>query len=230
MVHLFIDIAKKAGFDRVAVIRSNERLLSILTRLAGEWFEVEYFTRVGPEYLRELSPKSVIIGGSRVPWEHYTGKELEGVMEAICSWKRPLIGLCGGHQLLAMAYGARVDYIRKAKPGEPTDKPGGYYYGYFKEVGWRKVYVVEDDPLFEGLPRTIIVDEGHYAEVKELPKGFKLLAWNETTRVQAMRLEGYPVYGVQFHPHRFDREHPHGEVILRNFFRIAERFHKLSDG
>jgi len=227
MVHLLIDIAKKANPDRVAVVKANERLLNLLTRLAGEWFEVEYYTRVDPSYLGRLNPKSVVIGGSGIPWEHYTREGLKGVMEAIRGWRKPLIGLCGGHQLLAMAYGARVDYIRRAEPGEPTDKPGGYYYGYLKETGWREVYIAEEDPLFKGLPRTIVVDEGHYAEVKGLPKGFKLLAWNETTRIQAMRLEGYPVYGVQFHPHKFDEEHPHGETVLRNFFDIARSFHEM---
>jgi len=53
MVHLLIDIAKKANPDRVAVVKANERLLNLLTRLAGEWFEVEY--------LHE--------GGSQLPWE-----------------------------------------------------------------------------------------------------------------------------------------------------------------
>ncbi|RLG94482.1 hypothetical protein DRO37_05455 [Candidatus Bathyarchaeota archaeon] len=57
-----------------------------------------------------------------------------------------------------------------------------------------------DDPLFEGLNGTIIVDEGHYCEIKWLPAEFELLASTDECIIQAMRHKSRPLYGVQFPP------------------------------
>ena len=54
-------------------------------------------------------------------------------------------------------------------PGEPTDKPGGFFYGYFVVRGMREVQVLRRDPLFDGLPKTLIVDEGHFCESRSYP-------------------------------------------------------------
>ena len=44
------------------------------------------------------------------------------------------------------------------------------------EKGYLPVKVLKrDDPLFEGLNETIVVDEGHYCEIKRLPAEFELL-------------------------------------------------------
>ena len=226
MVHLLIDIEKEHKGDRISLIKARKLMLNTLCKIAKEWIEIEHFSRVTENYLTTLNPKSIILSGNRTPWEYYDKEELEKFMKVIRSWKRPLLGICGGHQLLAMAYGGKVDVIRKAKRGEPTDKPGGFYYGYLLETGMRPVNIIIRDPIFEGLPEVIIVDEGHFCEVKELPKGFIILASNDISRVQAMRHKELPIYGVQFHPHIFNDKYPHGRIILENFFRIVKNFKK----
>jgi len=223
-LHLLVDIERRERADRATVVKAREAMLSALCRAAGEWVEVEHYTRVTEDYLERLAPRSVVLSGNSTPWELYDREELEAFMGCLRAWRGPLLGICGGHQLLAMAYGGRVGVMRRARPGEPTDKPGGYYHGYFLERGMREVRVLVRDPIFEGLPDVIVVDEGHFCEVKELPLGFVVLASNDACRVQAMRHRELPIYGVQFHPHVYDEGHPHGRVVLENFFRIARRY------
>jgi len=88
----------------------------------------------------------------------------------------------------------------------------------------REVQVLRRDPLFDGLLKTLIVDEGHFCKVKKLPRSFIIIASNDISRVQAMKHESYPMYGVQFHPHIFSDQYPHGRKILENFFRIANEY------
>lgn len=84
-----------------------------------------------------------------------------------------------------------------------------------------EITLVRPDPLFDGLLDPVYMEEDHYWAVKELPPVLELLATTETCPIQAFRHRERPVYGTQFHPERYDREHPQGRRVLQNFFRIA---------
>lgn len=132
----------------------------------------------------------------------------------------PTFGFCGGHQFIAQAFGGKVAKMRPLAPGEKDPNPARYP-GLFKEWAFLPVNVVRRDPLFDGLGETVIVREYHAYEIKRLPEEFDLLASNGACRVQAIKHKARLLYGTQFHPEHFDAEHPDGERILRNFFRLA---------
>lgn len=122
--------------------------------------------------------------------------------EAIRETKSPVLGVCFGHQLMAHAFGSQV-----VKDREPV-------------LGMVKTTVVAEDPLFQGLPRSMILLESRHEVVKSLPGGFRLLARSSTSRLAAMRHAELPLYGVQFHPERFTAEHPDGDRVVGNFIRL----------
>jgi GMP synthase (glutamine-hydrolysing) len=126
---------------------------------------------------------------------------------------QPILGVCGGQQQIALAYGARVDLIERLAPGEG-------YEGALRERGYCSVELQSANGIFGGLPETITVWESHCDEVKDLPAEFTLTATNETSRIQAMQHTSRPLFGVQFHPELFDEEHPHGRTILENFLKL----------
>jgi GMP synthase (glutamine-hydrolysing) len=135
----------------------------------------------------------------------------------------PVLGVCFGHQLLAYAYGARVE-----------KNPRG------REIGTVDVAVTREDPLFDGLPPTLTVQTTHEDIVPEAPREATVLAGNDFCAVQAFAV-GKNIRAVQFHPEiqpgtmaamiraRADklkdperllagvRPTPHGQRILRNF-------------
>ena len=39
--------------------------------------------------------------------------------------------------------------------------------------------------------------------------------------VEAFKHRQRPLYGTQFHPEAYDEDHPQGQIILRNFLRLA---------
>jgi GMP synthase (glutamine-hydrolysing) len=95
----------------------------------------------------------------------------------------PLLGVCFGSQLLAEAAGAEVRH--SARP----------------EIGWHEVEPTADgraDPLLGFLPARFESLQYHHYEWL-LPPGAVALA-SSAVCLQAFRLPGRPVWGVQFHP------------------------------
>jgi len=193
---------------------SPRELRSTLGRMrTGLEILIEPFHLVSPARISELGPTHIILSGQSHPWDNYSPESLNGVNEAIKSASQPILGVCGGHQQIALAYGACVDLMARLQPGEG-------YEGAKRERGY---FTIQTDRrgLFSGLPSEMTVWHSHFDEVKELPRGFYRTAWNETCPIQAMQHESRPVFGVQFHPELFDEQHPDGRLILEAFLSNA---------
>jgi len=113
-------------------------------------------------------------------------------IERLLEWIRhavdagaPLLGVCYGHQALCAATGGIVE-----------KHPRGW------ELGTVEVELTpsgREDPLFEGLPDTFLVQATHQDYVAMAPPGGRTLAGNLHTAAQAVAV-GPSARGVQFHP------------------------------
>jgi GMP synthase (glutamine-hydrolysing) len=173
---------------------------------------IEPFHQVSLQRIQELSPSHIVLSGQSHPWDLYAPDSLAGLLEVIRTAPKPILGVCGGHQQLALAFGAPVGLMERLTPGEG-------YEGAKRERGF---FEVETDghELFQGLPLRVNVWHSHCDEVKELPAGFHRTAFNETCAIQAMQHDAKPLFGVQFHPELFDETHPHGQRIVENFLSL----------
>ena len=176
---------------------------------------VESFHNISPELVKSLSPSHIILSGQSLPWDEYSSESLAGVFYVIRTASQPILGVCGGQQQMALAFGAPVGLIQRLAPGEG-------YEGAFRERGFCEVELDSqtDSGIFAGLPKTMTVWESHCDEVKELPADFIRTATNQVSQIQAMQHTSRPLFGVQFHPELFDKEHPHGRTILENFLSL----------
>jgi GMP synthase (glutamine-hydrolysing) len=134
---------------------------------------------------------------------------LAGVFDVIKKASQPILGVCGGHQQIALCYGAPIDLMERLEPGEG-------YEGARRERGYAPVKITGNG-IFSGLPGEITVWHSHFDEVKSLPKGFRCTASNDSCAIQAMEHTQRPLFGVQFHPELFDEGHPDGRRVLENF-------------
>ena len=173
---------------------------------------MEHYKDVSLRRVNQLSPSHIILSGQSHPWASYTPESLAGVFEVIHEARQPILGVCGGHQQIALAYGSTLGIMKRIEPGE----------GYEGAVKLRGFYDVETDGegIFASLPRRVTVWQSHYEEVKELPENFELTASSETSRIEAMQHISRPLFSVQFHPELFDEEHPHGKSIMENFLSL----------
>jgi GMP synthase-like glutamine amidotransferase len=172
----------------------------------------EPFDAVSLERVNSLRPSHIILSGQSHPWDRYSPESLAGVFELIREAPQPILGVCGGHQQMALAFGSRVDLMARQEPGEG-------YEGARRERGYFPVETTGDG-IFKDLPSKITVWHSHFDEVKELPKGFRRTAFNENSAIQAMEHTRRALFGVQFHPELFDDEHPDGRQVIENFLRM----------
>jgi len=131
-------------------------------------------------------------------FEYYTNE-----MEFLRNTQKPVLGICFGHQLISLTFGEQVVDI-----GHKID---GYYV----------VRKLQNDELFEGLGEKFLVRKSHEEIVQSIPYDFNLLADSPGCPIEAIKHRILPVYGVQFHPERFDDKHPAGIAILENFFKLS---------
>ncbi|HVF82832.1 MAG TPA: aminodeoxychorismate/anthranilate synthase component II [Sphingomicrobium sp.] len=109
--------------------------------------------------------------------------------EACIAERRPLLGVCLGHQAIALACGASV--VR-------TPPVHG------KSVELRH----DGSGLFRELPPSFKVTRYNSLSVADLPPELAANAWDEAG-IQALRHRQAPVHGVQFHPESVTSEHGH---------------------
>ena len=108
----------------------------------------------------------------------------------------PILGVCLGHQVLACAFGGKVE-----RAPEPVHG---------------KVWTIRHDGrgLFQGLPDPMEAGRYHSLVVTRAPEGFEVCARTPEGLIMAMRHRELPLAGVQFHPDSFLT--PHGVELFRN--------------
>ncbi len=206
------DLAKK-GAEQY----KNRLFRKDLQRLAGVPCILLHYTQATRKEIAHPQLKALVITARAKTLSKQQDDELFAIIREV---QVPTLGICGGHQLIAMAYGGKYSPMRKLKPGEADPRPQ-YHPGLFKEWGFMNVNVVRQDPLFAGFGERLMIREFHAFEVTTLPAEFDVLASTAECRVEAMRHKEKPLYGTQFHPERYDAEHRDGEVLLKNFLRLA---------
>ncbi|MEA3010885.1 MAG: anthranilate synthase component [Sphingomonadales bacterium] len=125
------------------------------------------------------------------------------LVAACAEARRPLLGICLGHQAVALHFGARIVRAERVMHG--------------------KTSAVRHDStgLFEGLPSPLVAARYHSLTVapEDFPKCLAANAAAEDGTVQGLRHHGLPIHGVQFHPESIASQE--GHRLLANFTRIA---------
>jgi GMP synthase (glutamine-hydrolysing) len=181
------------------------------------------------ENMMKLRPAFLALSPNGIPWCKYRGKNGTDLQNFFKSLKIiveqmniPVIGICGGHQALAIAFGGKVGPIRG---GEDDCFPYG---NNPTERGRHNISVLEKDPLFIGMGEQLNLVQNHYDEVKRLPPGFLCLAKNKLCPYQVIRHPTRPAYGVQAHTEYYLQSKPDGGTLLRNFLHIAETHNRFA--
>jgi GMP synthase (glutamine-hydrolysing) len=154
--------------------------LDTLNALAGPF---------NPEIVRQYS--GVIIGGSgqfsvHHPDSHKWTDAIRNTLDVILKDKKPLFGICFGHQLLAYHLGVEICT-------SSTHSEVGTLSFNLTEAG-------NNDPIFSYLGKTFLSPTGHTDYVIDTPEEATLLAQNEQLLTQAFYYRELNAYATQFHP------------------------------
>lgn len=119
---------------------------------------------------------------------------------------KPIMGICRGHQMLAVAAGGTLyqDLQRQRKGAHaPT----------------HNAYLTPKSQLAELLGATLTVNSYHHQAIKKLPAGFKVAARAHDGTIEAIESPQYPVISVQWHPEVL--RDASSEKLFRAFLNLA---------
>jgi GMP synthase-like glutamine amidotransferase len=169
-------------------------------------------------WLREHHVKGFFISGNTPDWVEYDWENFKPLQEAITCGDYPVMGFCGGHQLIGLTFGVECGPLGPLEPGE-VDLMPDYHPGMRKEKGYLPFQVLlPGHPLFSGFPPSgPVIMESHYWEIKDLPPSFDLLASTPWCRIQVIQHRNIPIFSTQGHPEAYTGEYPDGKRLIRNF-------------
>ena len=156
-----------------------------------------------------FDPDAIVLSGTLRDFDFYQPELLAGFNQFIHHARVPVLGICGGHQLVGQAFGATVTTI-DGKPPETRRS------GRLIEYQYRFVKITDaHDPIFTGVedrpvPRwqkyterrhLLRVWQNHGLEIDRLPDGFNHLARGYLSEYQMIvkRTPEQLIYAVQFH-------------------------------
>lgn len=177
----------------------------------------------------------IILGGSsefsfsrkaELPELNKKIKKVTRFIKAAIKKNIPMLGICLGHQYIAMIMGSKI--LRDPKQKEV----GTFYISLDKDIS--------GEPLFKNIPQKFLAQEGHEDSIKNISKNMVVLATGEKCNIQSFKLKGKNVYGVQFHPEmdaedskmrlklnpHYDSHHikikssPFAKRVIKNFIKI----------
>ncbi|MFT3743968.1 MAG: hypothetical protein QM785_06690 [Pyrinomonadaceae bacterium] len=193
---------------------------------------------------KQFQPDAIVMSGTFADFDYYNPDHIASTKKFLAETKIPVLAICGAHQLVATAFGAKLKTLDDLELSQKrTDRLVEYQYRFVKIVD-------KSDPIFEGNDDKrsgiwqeyttnddiLRVWQNHGVQVVGVPDGFKLLATSYLCKNQMMvkRNDGQLIYCVQFHleksfedwsknPTRW--EHPNesrdGRILFENFLRLA---------
>ena len=113
--------------------------------------------------------------------------------------KKPILGVCLGHQAIGEAFGGKVIRARQVMHGKTS------------VIAHTGVGVFKDLPS----PFTVIRYHSLAIERASLPSCLEVTAWTDDGEIMGVRHRQFDIEGVQFHPESILSEH--GHALLKNF-------------
>ncbi|MGW6690984.1 aminodeoxychorismate synthase component I [Streptomyces sp. NPDC054961] len=116
----------------------------------------------------------------------------------------PALGICLGHQGLALTHGGTVSRASEPRHGRTST---------VRHTG---------TGLFRGLPASFEVVRYHSLVVTDLPDDMEAVAWTDDGTLMGHRHRSRPQWGVQFHPESILTQY--GHELLANFRDMTEEW------
>ncbi len=113
--------------------------------------------------------------------------------------KKPILGVCLGHQAIGEAFGGKVIRAKQVMHGKTS------------------AIAHTGEGVFAGLPSPFTVIRYHSLAIERasLPACLEVTAWTDDGEIMGVRHKDFDIEGVQFHPESILSEH--GHALLKNF-------------
>jgi GMP synthase (glutamine-hydrolysing) len=189
--------------NRILIIDCGSSKVPKITSIVKQFgAEVLLVKMQNLQYKHTENCKGIIISGAPILITKSNKEEILKPFLFLKDIDTPILGICFGHQIIGMLYGAEIFIGEEVR----TEIP---------------ITIVKNSPLFKGITnKTLIVSQDH-TEGITLPNGFNLLAKSAHYPNEAMQHKSKKIFGVQFHP---ETSSDFAKLIVTNFLTLC--FHK----
>lgn len=117
--------------------------------------------------------------------------------------RKPMLGVCLGHQAIGEAFGAKLTNLSEVYHGVAT---------LCTQFG--------NDPIFEGLPKRIEIGRYHSWVVDKsgFPDCLDITAVSDDGQIMGLKHKNYDIRGIQFHPESVLT--PDGKKMIQNWLEL----------
>lgn len=117
--------------------------------------------------------------------------------------KKPILGVCLGHQAIGEVFGAHLTNLDHVFHGVATTGT---------QLG--------NDPIFKGLPKRIVMGRYHSWVIDKngLPEMLEITAESDDGHIMGIKHRSYNIHGIQFHPESILT--PDGRQIIENWLNL----------
>jgi anthranilate synthase/aminodeoxychorismate synthase-like glutamine amidotransferase len=156
---------------------------------------------ISPREALALNPEAIVI--SPGPCSPNEAGICVSLVKLAAAQRKPLLGVCLGHQAIGQAFGANI--VRAREPVHGKTSPIHH----------------ENTDIFKNLPDPFTATRYHSLIVQRssLPDTLVPTAATADDIIMGLRHAALPIYGVQFHPESVATTH--GHEILQNFLNLA---------
>ena len=164
----------------------------------GEDIRVFRNDRITIREIEKLDPELIVVSpGPCTPRE--AGISVDVIKHF--AGKKPILGVCLGHQCIGAAFGGKIINAKKLMHG--------------------KTSLIHHDgrTIFEGLPNPFEATRYHSLVIEKasVPECLEISAWTEDGEIMGVRHREFIIEGVQFHPESILTAV--GKDLLRNFLK-----------
>lgn len=131
----------------------------------------------------------------------------------------PMLGICRGEQLINVAFGGTLFQDL------PSQFPGDTL---FQHRNADHEVILQTDSWISNITRvdSFVANSYHHQAIKDVAPGFIVSGWSNDNVIEVIEnVDGYPIWGVQFHPERmFDDNYPIASSIFDFFIKKASTY------
>ncbi|MBQ2839493.1 MAG: membrane dipeptidase [Muribaculaceae bacterium] len=131
----------------------------------------------------------------------------------------PMLGICRGEQLINVAFGGTLFQDL------PSQFPGDTL---FQHRNADHEVILQTDSWISNITRvdSFVANSYHHQAIKDVAPGFIVSGWSHDNVIEVIEnVDGYPIWGVQFHPERmFEDNYPIASSIFDFFIKKASTY------
>ena len=168
-----------------------------LAQYIGNFAEVQVLRNDDPKLYEEAGKADGLVFSPGPGWPVDAGK-MEDMIRDFAG-KKPLLGICLGHQAIAEVFGGKLGLAPKVMHGKQSN-----------------INFEAPSVLYQGIEDGRAVMRYHSILIEEMPEDFEVTARStDDQAIMGIQHKNLPIYGFQYHPESIGT--PDGLSSIRNF-------------